>query len=170
MKFHVCLLVALVASLPCVTSLAGSTSGPVRPPLTLPQLEKASNVIFKGTVFSSVSVKDEAFKDLLDYEARETTFNVISILKGKIAKRKRTKQSGQEPKTRLIRSETRSHRPRRRTELTKLHRRETPKALIVSCQPAPVISIQLLIQTTRSSTGCSTLANSAGTISFMPSL
>ena len=53
----------LVAIYSCSTCLANNMKGPIRKALTLPELEKASKVIFKGTVISSEPVEDNSFKE-----------------------------------------------------------------------------------------------------------
>lgn len=78
----------LVAIYSCSTCLANNMKGPIRKALTLPELEKASKVIFKGTVISSEPVEDNSFKERRSLQSYETVFKVISIVKGEIASSK----------------------------------------------------------------------------------
>ena len=52
------------------------------PALSLEKLAKKADLVFKGTAISSGPVRDKAFEPYPDFVARETLFQVISILKG----------------------------------------------------------------------------------------
>jgi hypothetical protein len=72
-------LVILIGSLTFSRMASGYIVGPA---LTLDQLAAESDVIFKGEAIESEPVRDEWFKDIPGYAARETRFKIISQIKG----------------------------------------------------------------------------------------
>lgn len=67
----------------CKLAIAGAAVGYlVSPALTLDQLAKESDIIFKGEAISGEPVEDEWFKPVTGYETRETRFRIISQIKG----------------------------------------------------------------------------------------
>jgi len=51
-------------------------------PLSVEILTAEADIVFKGTVVSSELVQDDGFKPLPDFGVHETTFTVISVIKG----------------------------------------------------------------------------------------
>lgn len=55
---------------------------PVSRPLSIENLTAAADIVFKGKAISSELVQDDWFKPLPDFGVNETTFAVISVIKG----------------------------------------------------------------------------------------
>jgi len=73
----------------CVMGLAvllacqGIVEGyPVGPAVSLQKLTEEADIIFKGTVISGEPVQDKWFKAYRGFHARQTQFNVVSVIKG----------------------------------------------------------------------------------------
>ena len=70
---------SLAALLACIGVARGY---PVGPAVSLEKLTKEADIIFKGSAASGGPVQDEWFKPYRGFHARETRFNVVSIIKG----------------------------------------------------------------------------------------
>lgn len=78
-------LTAFAVSLACVGMAHGYMVGPS---LSLEKLTEEADIIFKGTVVSSAPVEDDWFKPYRGFLVQQTRFNVVSVIKGRIWRKK----------------------------------------------------------------------------------
>ena len=74
-------LMGLAALLACAGIAQGYAVGPA---VSLEKMTEEADIIFKGTALASQPVEDEWFKPYPDFQAGETRFTVVSLVKGEL--------------------------------------------------------------------------------------